>query len=89
MNDLSKIDDKELVKELNRRKRLKQALAWRRLEKIQGELLIVLSEHQLSDMKWGSVTATLEDEAVDFFESLKEACGGSDIDHIIKAAYSK
>lgn len=84
MNDLSNIDDKDLVAELARRKKVKRAKAWPKLESLRVQVFCVLLDHDLAGMKWSSTTDTLEDETEEFFESLWGACGGNDIEALLK-----
>jgi len=84
MKDLKDVDDKTLVAELNRRKAVKRAEAWEKIDAVQTMLLGILYEHHLSEMKWSSCTDTIETQTEDFFESLWGACGGNDISKLLK-----
>lgn len=78
MKDLKDVDDKILVAELNRRKTIKRAEAWAKIDNLRQELFEVLYDHDLLAMK------SIETQTEEFFESLWGACGGNDISKLIK-----
>lgn len=82
--NIKDIDDKDLIAELTRRKKIKKAKAWNKLEKLKKEVYNVLYEHDMTGIHWSSITLTLEEEVEEMFDSLKGACGGNDIEKILK-----
>lgn len=84
MNKLSDIPDDELIAEINRRRTVKRAESWSKIEKIQKELSSILFDAKMLDMHWSSTDVTIEQQAEDFFGSLRGACGGNDIQKILK-----